>query len=264
MDDITNFPRKSNNAAKNIFLILGTVLIADTIILRFTSNWNLGIIIPALLGIPLFLYGLFKDRFDCWFQTKAGKYVKWVFIIGYLSVAAIVAIGSVIIINGKVVETDEKADAVIVLGAGIREDKPSYTLKNRLDAAAEYYHKNPDVLLVVSGGYGNEEKYSEAYVMAKYLIEEKNVPAYKIIREDKSTSTVENFFYSKEILDKKLSKDYKVAYVTNDFHTYRAGLIAKDAGMDAFGISARTPVLITPNCYLRESLALLKRALLGS
>lgn len=260
MNETVNFPLKDSKAARYFFIITGLVLIADTIILSFVSNWNLGTILPAVIGAPLLIYGLFKRRVDIWFHTKAGRIVKWIFIGGYLALITIVAVGTALIISGSANEPNRKADAIIVLGGGIRDDQPTFAVQKRLDAAADYYRGNQDAVIVVSGGYGEDKKYSEAYVMEKYLSEEKNIPRSKIILEDKSTSTVENFKYSKEILDEKLGGEYKVAYVTNDFHIYRAGEIAKDAGLDAFGVSAPTPALITPNCYLRESLALVKRA----
>lgn len=263
MQEFTNFPKKESKAARNFFIIAGIIFIADTIILRFVSNWNLGIVIPAIIGAPLLIYGLFKRKIDIWFQTRTGRIIKWVFTAGYLVLTAVVAIGSIVIVNGITSNPEQKADAVIVLGAGIRGDEPSYSLKNRLNAAADYYRQNPNALLIVSGGYGNDEKYSEAYVMAKYLTEEKNIPRSKIVLEDKSSNTVENFEFSKEILDKKLGNNYRTAYVTNDFHMYRAGKIAEKAGLNTFGISAPTPALIVPNCYLRESLALLKNEALG-
>ena len=263
MREFTNFPQKESKAARIFFIIIGSALIANTVILRFVSNWNLGIILPALIGAPLLVYGIFKRKIDRWFETRTGKIVKWIFTGGYLALIAIVAIGSLVIANGISSAPEQKADAIIVLGAGIRKDEPSYSLKNRLNAAADYYRQNPNALIVVSGGYGNDEKYSEAYVMAKYLTQKKNIPRSKIVLEDLSTSTVENFEYSKNILDEKLGSNYKTAFVTNDFHIYRAGKIAEEIGLDAFGVSAPTPALIVPNCYLRESLALVKMEVFG-
>lgn len=258
MYDKINFPPKTSKITRNIFIITGVVFIADTVMLRFISNWNMGIILPAIIGTPLLLYGLFKAKLDVWFKTKTGSFAKWFFITGYLAIAVIVLIGSVIIINGTKTNADGEVDAIIVLGGGIKGNKPSYALKNRLDEAADYYRQNPGSLLIVSGGRANGEEFSEAYVMSKYLIEERNIPRSKIILEDKSKNTVENFEYSKKILDRVFDKNYKAAYVTNDFHIYRAGLIAQKFGLDAFGIIAPTPAFITPNSYLRESLALLK------
>ena len=48
---------------------------------------------------------------------------------------------------GKKSNVKYNEDAVIVLGAGIQGEKVSESLKNPLDAAPWYYHKNPKVIL---------------------------------------------------------------------------------------------------------------------
>ncbi len=120
-------------------------------------------------------------------------------------------------------------DAVIVLGCGLRGDKPSKSLKARLDRALDYHEKNPDALIIVSGGKGSDEIVSEAEAMETYLLEH-GVSSSCIVKEDASTSTAENFAFSKTILDQHLSDGYRVAYITNSYHIYRAGLIARDTG----------------------------------
>ena len=91
--------------------------------------------------------------------------------------------------------------------------------------------QNPDAIIIVSGGQGAQEDISEAEAMEIYLIEN-GVKSDKIIKEDKSTSTTENFAFSKEILDKQFSNDYTVAFVTNEYHISRAALCAENAGID--------------------------------
>ena len=66
--------------------------------------------------------------------------------------------------------------------------------------------------------------------MKRYLLE-KDVPFEKIIEEGSSTSTAENFRFSKEILETYFyNKSYKLAFVTDDFHIYRAKLTAEREG----------------------------------
>ena len=63
----------------------------------------------------------------------------------------------------------EEADApefVVVLGAQVQGDQPSLTLKKRLDLALEYLTGHPQASVVVSGGQGADEAYTEASVMA--------------------------------------------------------------------------------------------------
>ena len=120
---------------------------------------------------------------------------------------------------------------VIILGAGLRGSRPSSTLKGRLIAAFEYHKENPDALIVVSGGQGHDENISEALAMEQYLVS-LGVPNNKIIKEEESTSTYENFMFSRKILDAHLGKNYKIAYISNDYHVFRAGRIASDAGFE--------------------------------
>ena len=151
-------------------------------------------------------------------------------------------------------------DAVIVLGTTVNGDQPSKDLINRLDAAIEYHEQNPDAYIIVTGGQGTEENDTEASVMATYLVND-GLPEEKVIKEDRATSTVENFEYSAMILDKlHLSHgDAQIAYITNDFHIFRAGILAKNAGLDNIThYHGNTPwYMVVPN-GIRESVVTVK------
>ena len=156
-----------------------------------------------------------------------------------------------------------KEDAVIVLGAGIRGDRVTLPLKMRLDKVVEYHSKNPDALIVVTGGQGFQETVTEAYAMEKYLIE-KGVDKNVIFKEEKATSTNENMRFSKIILDGKLKENYDIVVITNNFHIYRGVSIAKKEGFkNVFHMHAELQWYNLVPCYLRESLAVLKMWFLG-
>ena len=91
---------------------------------------------------------------------------------------------------------------MIVLGAGLRKDKPSMLLRYRLDKAYEYAVEHPDLLIVTSGGQGRDEWVPEGQAMRDYLIE-KGLPADRVLAENKSTSTEENFAFSLDILKER-------------------------------------------------------------
>ena len=94
--------------------------------------------------------------------------------------------------------------------------------------------------------------------MKKYLVSV-GVPEEAIIEEDKSSRTVENFQFSKKILDDIfVTKDYEVVYTTNGFHIFRAGLIAKQEGLNAHGLNAESVSFLAPTQYLREYFSILK------
>ncbi|MDF9867592.1 uncharacterized SAM-binding protein YcdF (DUF218 family) [Bacilli bacterium PM5-3] len=115
---------------------------------------------------------------------------------------------------------EQPVDYLIVLGAKVNDKGPSLMLSYRLDEAIKYYEENNDVMIVVSGGQGEDEEYPEAVVMKNYLYD-KGIPTNKIIVEDKSTSTFENLENSKALIDDEKS----IGVVTNDFHIYRSSMI---------------------------------------
>ena len=167
-----------------------------------------------------------------------------------------------LIIYGSTDNCTYREDAVIVLGASIHGDRPSASLRSRLDAAIKYHHKNKDALIVVSGGKGPQEDCTEAEVMAKYLTDN-GVDVNKIILEASATSSQENFSYSKKLLDAYFESEYSISYITNEYHIYRAGVNAQKQGFDgACHMHSKTPIYaIVPNT-LRELLAIVKTHLL--
>ena len=163
---------------------------------------------------------------------------------------------------GKKSNVNYNEDAVIVLGAGIQGKEVSESLRNRLDAAMRYCQKNPKVIIVVSGGQGPQETITEALAMEQYLLEQ-GMPAEQIIKEQMATSTRENFLYSKEMLDRQLGDAYKVAFISNDYHIYRAKLIAQNVGFDEITyLGSDTPWYLILPSGIRECLAVMKQWIL--
>ena len=151
---------------------------------------------------------------------------------------------------------------LIVLGCAVRNGRPSLTLRYRLDAALHYLANSPDTTVIVSGGKGPQESVSEARAMADYLVARGIDPA-RIILEDKSTSTYENFKFCKAILDERFHPASTVAFVTTGFHVYRSRRVAAMHGIAAGGIPAKDIWYSAPNNYLREGLAVIAYTLTG-
>ncbi len=231
-----------------ICILLGAFLVLDTIIVSMLSNFNLGVILPLVLGLPLLLLGVFMHHMDHGFLA----FVKWFLLCCY-------ALGTVIlIVLGILMGTAAKranevdADALIVLGAAVHGDRVTWVLSNRLDTAADYLEAHPDTVCVVSGGQGDGESVTEASAMQKYLVERRGIDPAHILVEDKATSTLENFAFSKALIDERLGENASIAFVTTDFHVFRAGRVAKKAGISAVGIAAPDVWYIRINNFLRE------------
>ncbi len=248
-------------------LILGILGIMDFIFLMIYSGIiNLGVILPLVFGIIFILYSIMKLRgFKYIIKNKPLR----IFITtGWLVFITSLIIVESVILFGTVSDIDKKVDYVLILGAGLKGDKITYTLKYRLDAGIKYLNQNPDTKVVVTGGQGANELLSEAEAMEGYLLRN-GIENERIIKEDKSTSTIENILFSREKLigeigDTQINNINKirVMIVTNDFHLYRAKLLAKMAGFKVYGIPAKSNPFIVLNCYLREYFAVVKLLLL--
>lgn len=156
----------------------------------------------------------------------------------------------------RIDESDQAADYVIILGAQLDGDKPKLALEYRLDTALAYLQKHPQTIAVCSGGQGGDELISEASAMGQWL-EEKGIDKTRILLEEESKNTFENFLYTTRLIRER-SDTTKIAISTSGYHLYRASMLAKRHGLDPVLLAAKTPGVILLKSYLRESLALVK------
>ena len=237
----------------------GVLILLYGIGFAMVSNFNMGVFMVLALGVLLTVCGIWPEQIKKITSHGILKAVKSLIVLG---LAFVVGMTGFLIYQGSVDEVTYEEDALIVLGAAVQGDRVSSILAARLNEAAEYAVENPEALIIVSGGQGPQENLTEATAMETYLLA-KGIPQECIIKEEQATSTFENFKYSKEILDSKFGSDYICAYVTNEFHCYRAGKIAGQAGLDANGVSVKTEWWKLPVNYMRESLAVVKFWVLG-
>jgi uncharacterized SAM-binding protein YcdF (DUF218 family) len=159
--------------------------------------------------------------------------------------------------NEKRVKTGE-IDFAVVLGAGLNGSIPSQILTERLDSALAFKKVNSKVKIIVSGGRGPGEDITEADAMKQYLIKN-GINDNDILTESKSTSTFENFKYSKALIDKvKNGSRSKIAIVTSDFHMLRAKFISDRIGIEIYEVKSNTPVHLYLPMAFREYFAMIK------
>ncbi len=237
---------------KIITTTFGILFVLYMLILVFYNNFNIGILIPMIFGV---IVGL-------WCYLPSTNVIKWLKRFFILCSTIFIAFMVFIAFMANINTPDFKEDAVIVLGCGLHGNVPSRNLVDRLDKAVEYSQKNPNALIVVSGGQGPQETCSEAEAMKKYLVD-KGIDSNKIVEENKSTSTNENYQFSKAILDNAFDSEYTIVYITNSFHSYRAGKLAKINGLNPRAYNAKTKIdSIIPN-YAREVLAVIQLWVFG-
>lgn len=229
-------------------IIIGALFTGNALFTITISNFNLGILLVAMFGAVLLGYGIF-------FEKLKGK--KIIHAMVALMLVTVTCFGSFLAIFGNTDNADYSEKTVIVLGCGIRGDRVSVGLAKRLNKAYEYHLENPDAVIIVSGGQGPQEKISEALAMKRYLVD-KGVPEEKIIMEDKSTSTIENFKYSHEIMKEMGLPEDSVVFVTNAYHVYRGSYYAEKEGLTVNHLGTDIIWYTIPMNYFREMIAVLK------
>lgn len=243
-------------------IALGAILVIQTIVVNLISGVRIAFSFPiAVLGIILIIYHFVKYKIEeSEFLLKGFKIVKILLCILFI---CFLGIEAAIVSYPKY--SEEKADYFLVLGAGLnKEGTPNLILQGRLDAAIKCLEKNNTAYLILSGGQGVDEILPESHAMSKYL-QEKGIDKNRIIIEDKSRNTSQNFKYSKMKIEKysKESLDkVSVKIITTDFHAFRSSILAKRNGYVNFdNYSSPTVWYLIPITYTREAFAIVKSVL---
>jgi vancomycin permeability regulator SanA len=104
-------------------------------------------------------------------------------------------------------------------------------LRDRLERGVELYKQKSAPKLLMSGDHG-QINYDEVNAMKQYAIEN-GVPSEDVFMDHAGFSTYETIYRARDVFDAK-----KVIIVTQEYHLYRALYIAKQLGVEAYGVSA--------------------------
>ncbi|WP_193198818.1 YdcF family protein [Nostoc sp. MG11] len=127
--------------------------------------------------------------------------------------------------------SNNKAEAAIVLGAAVWGKEPSPVFKERINHAINLYQNGDVSTIIFTGGVGDRNEPAEAIVGKNYAIAQR-VKAADILIETQSRTTSQNLINALKVAsDNQLTK---FLIVSDPLHMKRAVLIARDLGMDAF------------------------------
>lgn len=132
------------------------------------------------------------------------------------------------IYKDSVTEHNEKADALVVMGASQWNGRPSPALKERLDHALEIYNQGYADLIILTGGIADGETVSESAVGRNYLINS-GIPESSILIEEKGHTTLESLEeVSKLVRQENIDT---VLFVSHGYHLFRVKKIAAEFGI---------------------------------
>jgi uncharacterized SAM-binding protein YcdF (DUF218 family) len=130
-----------------------------------------------------------------------------------------------------------RADAAIVLGAGLIDGELSPVFRERVNHAIALYEAGTVEVLILTGGQGRRANESEARVARRYALA-RGVPDEAILLEETSEDTVENLTNAQAIAAEHGLETFLI--VSTPFHMKRATSIADDLGMEAYSSPTRT------------------------
>lgn len=166
------------------------------------------------------------------------RFIKIIIKIFLLLVVIAFAINIYVIasVKNQIIDIKEvsqnKNDCILILGAGIRRNKPSPMLEDRLSTGVEIYNATATKKILVSGDHTKED-YNEVAVMKEYLLEH-GIPAENIFMDHAGISSYDSIYRAKKIYQAD-----KIIIVTQKYHLYRSLYIAKKMGFDeVYGVVA--------------------------
>ena len=127
-------------------------------------------------------------------------------------------------------KTRAHADAAIILGAGLIDEKPSPVFLERIRHGFTLFQRGQVDFLVLTGGIGRTQRLAESMV-AKELLIRWGLPAAHLLTETDSFTTIGNLLYARDVMEHHTLKNALV--VSDPYHLLRATTIARDLGIDA-------------------------------
>lgn len=131
-------------------------------------------------------------------------------------------------------ETAQTADVALVLGAApfLDDGRPNRFFEYRLDAAANLHRAGKVKFLLVSGD-SVHPSYDETTAMKRGLIK-RGVPAEVVYRDTAGVRTLDSVLRARDLYGLR-----RMVIVSQDFHVRRAVWLAREHGVEAFGLDAQ-------------------------
>lgn len=212
-------------------------------------QWNIGVLLMCLSGVVLLLYPRWSKQIGRWRRP-----VELFLILCVIFMVVYTAIWGYFAYFRQPPRETPEGSTVIVLGCKVNGDEPSLMLRRRLDTCCEYLSRHPESVCIVSGGQGDNEDFSEAFVMKQYLMR-RGIDPKRIYEEGRSRNTRENLRFSLAI-QREEQLPQTVVLCSDGFHQLRAWVYAQKNGTDSRAISSRTPFWLIPYYSIRELFAL--------
>jgi len=253
-------PRIKLPGGKAVLFILGILIfLYFSMTSIYWRRFDVFNFLASLAGILIIILS-FKINLIGNFIKRRPKLIQYLLMIIFVCIILSFVIFQSIIIYNMRNKPETGADYVIILGCQVVGEYASVPLLSRGYTAVKYLNRNPDAKVIVSGGKGSGENISEAEALRRLLLEN-NIDGERILMEDMSRNTMENFIFCNGLYN---VSDKKTVIVTSDYHIYRALSMAKNLKYTKVsGLPAKSQRSVLPAFLVREYVAVMYYKLLG-
>ncbi len=125
-----------------------------------------------------------------------------------------------------------KADCIVVFGAAEYSGHPSPVLRARLDHAYDLFQRGLAPLVIATGGYGGDPRFSEGGVGRVYLMG-RGIPEQDIIAETQADNTDESVERVAAIMN--ANRMHTCIAVSDGYHIFRIKKMLERQGFTVYG-----------------------------
>jgi uncharacterized SAM-binding protein YcdF (DUF218 family) len=157
------------------------------------------------------------------------KYLFWILALAPLCYATAVY-WRIVTQSGR--DESQAADAIVVFGAAEYDGRPSPVYKARLDRAAQLYHRGLAPMVIITGGSGNDPRFSEGVVGREYL-KTLGIPDSQLIAETQSADTAES---ARRVSTIMFANNMRYCLAVSDaYHIFRIKQMLGREGITVYG-----------------------------
>jgi len=164
-------------------------------------------------------------------RNTSGRWLIWLLVLAGMLILGALAETSLRIIQAAKENQVHVADAIVVFGAAQYDGRPSPVFRARLDHAYDLFQRKLAPVVIITGGAGNDPKYSEGGVGRDYLIG-RGVPEGDLIAETQGSDSARSAERVSVIM--RTNGMHSCIAVSDAYHVFRIQRMLEREGLTVY------------------------------
>jgi uncharacterized SAM-binding protein YcdF (DUF218 family) len=157
----------------------------------------------------------------------------WLWLLALVAVLAVSYVASICtaIVREASQQEIQKADAIVVFGAAEYAGRPSPVFRARLDHAFDLFQRGIALVVITTGGAGEDPHYSEGGVGHDYLLH-RGIPDANLIAETQGADTAQSAKRVGVIM--RANHMHSCVAVSDEYHVFRIRKLLEREGVQVY------------------------------